>query len=65
MPESELSSISSFTSAAAEALIDLYNGRGGIATNHYGHLNHLPHGEIRYPVLVEEVEDVDRTWFIF
>lgn len=59
-PESELSDISSFTVAAAEALINLYHGHSAIATNHFGHPANLSHTVISYPVSVEEVDDVDR-----
>lgn len=62
-PESELSGIASFTIEAAEALIDLYRGGGAIAPNTFQ--DNPPNTAIRYPVLVEDVDDVDCALAVF
>lgn len=60
-PESEIGGITSFTVAAAEALINLYRGRDAITQNTcIGHSDHPPHTSICCAVLVEEIDDIDR-----
>lgn len=62
--KSELSGISSFTAAAAEALIDLYQGRAGIASN--GYVHHpvaAPQTLDQHYVLVEEIKDINHKLF--
>lgn len=63
-PESELSTISSFMVAAAEALIDLYQGHTGIACNsNVYHPVLQPQNLHGHRVVIEDIEDIDRKLF--
>lgn len=64
-PESELSNMSTFITATAEALIDLYHECRRITNSYTGHPSITPPNSIWHPVLVEEVDDVDCTFSYF